>query len=648
MMGTPKMATHPVLTLDTGYRKLPGMAYGLAQPVIMVKIHVAALPGLDLPRLDAALRRFVTEPYPIPAMIEMDAARGLLERLHYWHSALQREYGVPVFGVCRIGNPRPDPEDARAAYYPLVLPCVHARASQAALEWMIKSINLLVTRDSLDQEEEDLLQEGLLALRSAFEPVALGSTNTIHFLAAAAELGMQVTRLAPDLYLVGQGRFGRRLLSSITDATPAIGARMAGNKLLSAQVLSQFGMPVPFHVVVESEEQAVAAAGKIGYPVVVKPAGEEQGRGVFAGLRSESSVRRAYNKAARFTSATMVEKHYHGEDFRFTVAHGQVVKIMHRKPGGVTGDGRSSIAALVAEVQATPEHIRSFRRQAKHRLDLDEEAVDLLQELGLGAESVPEAGRFVPLRRKSNISTGGDYSILPVESAHPDNCELAADAAHALGLDLAGIDIIMQDLTSSWRDTESVICEVNAQPQIGFRDTPEVFIKILRKLMGGNGRIPCHLLLIEDAEIQAGAELCQHWATRLNCNAWASVAGTWIEGRRCQSRSVHSFAAARTLLINDRVKALVFAMSPADILRFGLPTPYLTSIRVHADRTGESGSPVLRQALAMIESHTEQIVWLTRHRRTPEPAVEESAGGLAMHAPNPDEGEHPPGSSSSS
>ena len=97
-------------------------------------------------------------------MIEMDAARGLLERLHYWHSALQREYGVPVFGVCRIGNPRPDPEDARAAYYPLVLPCVHARASQAALEWMIKSINLLVTRDSLDQEEEDLLQEGLLAL----------------------------------------------------------------------------------------------------------------------------------------------------------------------------------------------------------------------------------------------------------------------------------------------------------------------------------------------------------------------------------------------------------------------------------------------------------------------------------------------------
>ena len=254
MMGTPKMATHPVLTLDTRYRKLPGMAYGLSQPVIMVKIHVTALPGLDLPRLDAALRSYVTEPYPIPAMVEVDASRGLLERLHYWHSALQREYGVPVFGVCRIGNPRPDPSDSRAAQFPLVLPCVHVGASRAALEWTIAAINLLVTRDSIGQDEEALLQERLLALRSAFKPVALGSTNTIHFLAAAAQLEMQVTRLAPDLYSVGQGRFGRRLLSSITDATPAIGARMAGNKLLSAQVLSQFGMPVPFHVVVESEE----------------------------------------------------------------------------------------------------------------------------------------------------------------------------------------------------------------------------------------------------------------------------------------------------------------------------------------------------------------------------------------------------------
>ena len=48
-------------------------------------------------------------------------------------------------------------------------------------------------------------------------------------------------------------------------------------------------------------------------------------------------------------------------------------------------------------------------------------------------------------------------------------------------------------------------------------------------------------------------------------------------------------AAARTLLINDRVKALVFAMEPGTFA-LGLPTPYLTSIRVHADRTGESGS----------------------------------------------------------
>ena len=73
---------------------------------------------------------------------------------------------------------------------------------------------------------------------------------------------------------------------------------------------------------------------------------------------------------------------------------------------------------------------------------------------------------MVKLALTGNMSTGG-ISIDRTFDAHPDNVEIAEEAARLIGLDVAGIDFICPDIASPVREAGGAICEVNAAP--GFR-----------------------------------------------------------------------------------------------------------------------------------------------------------------------------------
>ena len=73
---------------------------------------------------------------------------------------------------------------------------------------------------------------------------------------------------------------------------------------------------------------------------------------------------------------------------------------------------------------------------------------------------------MVKLALTGNMSTGG-ISIDRTFDAHPDNVEIAEEAARLIGLDVAGIDFICPDIAYPVRETGGAICEVNAAP--GFR-----------------------------------------------------------------------------------------------------------------------------------------------------------------------------------
>ena len=100
-----------------------------------------------------------------------------------------------------------------------------------------------------------------------------------------------------SLVQFGHGVHQQRIRATMTSRTSAIGVDIASDKSLTNRLLDSAGLPVPRADVVDTEEGAVAAAKRIGYPCVLKPLDGNHGRGVHLDLRSEEAVRAAFHGA---------------------------------------------------------------------------------------------------------------------------------------------------------------------------------------------------------------------------------------------------------------------------------------------------------------------------------------------------------------
>lgn len=606
----------PILIMEQQVRAYKGMVFGQRQSTLVIFFRVKPLPTLNFFSLDDFMSEWSIKPHSPPPQGTGDMATDLLRRVHYWQATLQKEHNIPVFGECLIIRNDEPPEESGTRKYKMAISFSHSTASILVLRWILDALNSFMLNAEEPAISKLRISSSFDKLAADLRPFAVPGTNAMHFLAAAYALEMWWHQLQGVTYQIGIGSNSRWLSSSITDKTPGLGLTFAKNKLVTALVLSKYCLPVPRHSMVNNEENAVAVAEQLGYPVVIKPADRDQGVGVFAGLRDERSLRIAYRAAKEVSNTLLVEKHYHGEDYRFTVMDDRVIKIMHRKPAHIIGNGKQTVAQLVNHLQASEDHRRALRRTGKARLELDAEALELLEEQGLMPGSIPAMDQIAPLRRKSNISSGGSHVLLAVEEAHPDNCTLALRAAHILGLDLAGVDLIMPDARKSWLETGAVICEVNGQPQIGYRDTPEIYKDILRELVPGVGRLPVHLLLTAGQLEQHVVDSARKLAGTLGCNSYSTATGIWINGQLQGWHPENSYSAAQALLLSKNMHAALLSLDAKDIVAFGLPIAEFSTVNllkgVGAQANAEN-PPELEEAMYLLRVHANALN--KNHRR---------------------------------
>ena len=82
----------------------------------------------------------------------------------------------------------------------------------------------------------------------------------------------------------------------------------------------------------------------------------------------------------------------------------------------------------------------------------------MLARAGLTPDSVPEAGRTVPLRDGANASQGGTSEDV-TDIVHPSIAGTVIRAARVVGIDIAGVDIITTDITRPLSETGGVITD---------------------------------------------------------------------------------------------------------------------------------------------------------------------------------------------
>ncbi|APD47235.1 cyanophycin synthetase [Synechococcus sp. Ace-Pa] len=583
------------------------MGYGIRQPFLEGRIGILR----DRPTAAGKVRDFLSR------VVEPDATHGdggrespvldLLDGILMTHLEIQRLANLPVFGPYHSCPARIEGRDVPLEAHDLFLPYSFPRASVDTLRWLEFLINAFVQSPAAVNnrlEEIHRSRDQLIRQLSAF---GLKGTNNFYFVKAAHELALPVIRIDRYIMAIGHGASTRWIDSSLTDQTPCMSVALAKDKARTACFLKQHGLPGPTHQICRSEEEAIRLAGELGYPVVIKPADQEQGRGVFAGLRDEQSVGMAYREAAKLSGRILVEKFIAGEDYRFTVAHGQIVKIMHRIPGRVVGDGRTTVAGLVLREQSSELHQRIWRRTGKMRLELDPEAHMLLAYQGLDSLSIPKEGTVVRLRGKANISAGGTQIVIDKDQVHPENLELALHVARTFRLDIAGIDLIIPDVNVSWKDGGGIVCEVNAQPQIGTFDTPLVYHEILANMLTCAEPVLVHLLIVSDG-MKPGVlhALAHELARQLHCNGLVLADEAWIDEKPLACKSPNGFSAAQILIQDQRLRSALITLRTNEILQRGLPAPSFGTCTLLSDALPQD-HPDSERLLQLIKPHVSKL-----------------------------------------
>ncbi|MFZ7203455.1 bifunctional glutamate--cysteine ligase GshA/glutathione synthetase GshB [Avibacterium avium] len=220
------------------------------------------------------------------------------------------------------------------------------------------------------------------------------------------------------------------------------------NKVVTKKVLHKAGFNVPQSMEFTSAEQAVANYGLFeGRAVVIKPKSTNYGLGITIfqqGVSNREDFAKAIEIAFREDKEVMVEDYLSGTEYRFFVLGDETLAVLLRVPANVVGDGKHSVAELVAAKNDHPLRGDGSRTPLKKIALGDIEKLQL-KEQGLTVDSIPEAGRIVQLRANSNISTGGD-SIDMTDEMHPSYKALAVGITKAMGAAVCGVDLIIPDL----------------------------------------------------------------------------------------------------------------------------------------------------------------------------------------------------------
>lgn len=512
---------------------------------------------------------------------ELSTVLKALEPLNTLWVRLQRTAGWPLGGgmvLQELGQRQHD--QVRGVLVLLALPALVPAILLRALPW-VKAQWMGSGAEAVSGGR----QESLTDVLGLLEKVAPGGTNTRLLLEAACQGGVPLARLPGNLWQYGWASRSRWMDSTFTDADSVMAAKLARNKRSAHELMRRAGLPVPRQQAITTLEEACTVAREWGYPVVLKPADLDGGKGVAAGLADEVALRQAYDRSRSFSRNLVVEQHVHGRDYRLGVLNGKLAWATSREPAGVHGDGVQTLAQLLAEANKDPRRgVKRWSQMAP--ITIDEEAQQLLKDQAVSLDTVIDQGCFIRLRHAANVSLGG-YPVDVMHQVHPDNAALAEQAARLFRLQLAGVDLLIPDVSQSWREVGGAICEINGQPQFS-ASRPDIPGLVIEELVKSRGRIPWVTLVTSSHSATLLKQISARLIKQNITLACVVPGGVSVEGESLTWPVRSAFDGVQAVLLDRRIDALMEVTDGLDWLKTGLP----------ADR----------MALAVVEEMTDRRV----------------------------------------
>ena len=361
--------------------------------------------------------------------------------------------------------------------------------------------------------------------------------------------------------LLGAGRHARLLAMNVGEGVSAPLGMAGINKAIGRDFLAAHGLPVAPGFLVDSVDLAVRRARELGFPVVLKRLIGGNSDGVLVGLRTVAAVRAGAARLLGQDFAILVEHLVEGTEVRLHFVAGRLHRAFHAEPREVTGDGRRSLAALIAKRH--PGYWAAMTSSRVHQGRL----VNCLWAQGVRTFAdlrtvIPAKGAAV----RVSAATGSGMQIVdPAAYFRRADITRLEQFLKRHGAPSCGMDVMVTRPRAPL-DDGAVIIELNAPCGFGYVDDPlrvaayemQEAVRGDRTFQRSKGRVPVWLVLEEQAR---------------DATVWRRVRAAFD---RRHPRGVTSVVRGRganwTALVNRRdAEALLIRLSAEAILEHGLP-----------------------------------------------------------------------------
>ncbi|WP_018605214.1 cyanophycin synthetase [Uliginosibacterium gangwonense] len=543
------------------------------RPVIEVWVDIGELEEYPSNKLPGLYERLTTW---LPGLIEhhcgVGERGGFIQRLQEgtWAGHILEHIVIELQNLAGMqtgfGQTRQAPGEH--SLYKVAVRARNEQVCRAAFEYGRQLLMAAINDTSFD------VANAIYVLREMVDDHHLGPSTACIVDAATARRIPSIRLTSGNLVQLGYGNTLRRIWTAETDRTSAIAEGIASDKDLTKQLLASCGIPIPEGQIVTTPDEAWEAAQDIGLPVVLKPTDANHGRGVSLDLNTQADIEAAFHIAAAEGSDVMVERFIRGTEHRLLVVGYKMVAAAKGEEAWVSGNGTATVRELIDQQINTDPRRGLTEDFPLNRILIDEDQAVVLEltRQGMRPETVLADGQRALIQRNGNVA------IDVTDEVHPEVAEAVSLAARVIGLDIAGIDLVAEDISRPLEEQRGAIVEVNAGPGLlmhlkpaGGKPRP-VGQAIVNHLFpeGESGRIP-----IVGVAGSLGTTVAARLIARLMNLSGLHVGlacrdGMFLDRRRVEKNDCANWTAQQRLLMNRSIGAAVFENRGTQILSDGL------------------------------------------------------------------------------